>query len=109
MNENNQCSGGVCSSEKGGQGAMCGCGCKQGGHRHLLKWLLKIVVLVIVFCFAFQMGEMKAMLNSYNHMRQEGYSRGGMMMDNSGWNGGIAQPMSGASSSSSTQAPAATQ
>lgn len=60
MNEN-KCAGGMC----GGKGS-CGCG---HHHMHIMKWLLKIALLIVVFCFAFQMGELKGMLRSqgYGH------------------------------------------
>lgn len=55
-----------------------GCGCGHH-HKHALKWIIKIAALVLVFCFAFQMGELKGMMLS-----SRGYSGGyrtGMMFN----------------------------
>lgn len=41
----------------------CGHGC-AGNHLHTMKWVIKITVLVIIFCFAFKLGELKGMLES---------------------------------------------
>ncbi len=49
----------VCNMECGG----CGHGCNKN-HLHVLKWVIKITILVIVFCFAFKIGELKGMLES---------------------------------------------
>ena len=59
------CGGGNCHMGSG----MCGgsnhvCGTCGHNHGHVFKWIAKIVLLIIVFCFAFQMGELKGMLRS---------------------------------------------
>ena len=81
--ENNKCSGKDdcgCGCSKMGAG-MCGgksaCGCGHD-HAHVMKWLVKIALLVIVFSFAFKMGELKGMLENRGFMMR-GYQPVGMM------------------------------
>lgn len=73
-NENNQNNNhGENSNEKKSDGGfmgrykagMCGgsCGCGHS-HMHLLRWLIKIIILAIIFCFAFRMGEVRGMLGA---------------------------------------------
>lgn len=66
--------GGICNH------GACGCG---EHHKHIMKGFLKLAIAVILFCFAFQMGELKGMLRS-EHMRgydqSYGADRGGVMM-----------------------------
>ncbi len=57
----------------GGCGGTCGCG---HHHMHILKWILKIAVLVIIFSFAFRMGELRGMLESHGYGN---FGHGGMM------------------------------
>ncbi len=69
--ENKSC--GMCSC-----GGNCGCG---HHHKHMMKWLIKIALLVIVFCFAFKMGELKGMLEARGF---GGYRYGPAMMYGNG-------------------------
>ena len=63
---------------------MCGCnaGCGEH-HKHMMKLFIKIALLVILFSFAYQMGELKGMLRSeYMHSNY-----GTRMMDRTYGNG----------------------
>ena len=84
-NQNNQQQGENHNHKMGGmmcKGGMCNCG---NSHMYLLKWLLKVVLLVIVFCFAYKMGELKGMLESRGDYGMMGMHRGGMMYNDSGY------------------------
>lgn len=60
-----------------GMGSCSGCGC---GHHHMriMRSLIKVALAVIIFSFAFKMGELKGMLESRGY--EGGYYRGGGMM-----------------------------
>jgi len=79
--ENNKSGNGVC--EMGGDACGNGCGCKHH-HMHILKWLIKIVIVVIIFSFGVKLGEMKGEIEAYSG--HHAY-RGGMMLQNSGYYG----------------------
>lgn len=55
-----------------------GC-CGDCGHRRLLCWAIGLVVLMIVFCAGFKLGELKAYFHSYYGQDYYGYQTGGMM------------------------------
>lgn len=92
MCNENKCEGGVCKLEMGGHDEKGGCG---HHHKHMMKWLIKIIVLVVLLCGAFQMGELKGMLRGqYGHMNRGFYGGyGGGMMYNNAW--GDIQPLYG--------------
>lgn len=68
-------------------------GCCGHRHKHAGKWLIKIIVIILIFCFGFQMGELKGMLRgSYSHRSYDRF-QGGMMYPGYGSGWGTAQPM----------------
>jgi len=69
MNENKN----GCGENKSGCGGCGGCGYH---HKHMMKWLVKIVLAVLIFSFGYQIGEMKGMLRS----QFGGYRHGGFAM-----------------------------
>ena len=94
--------------EKKCEGGSCNCGCSGGmmhgfhGHKHhLIKMILKLIILGIIFCYAFKLGEINGSLESGRSyggremMRGGNYGYGMMgVYNNSDIN---AQPSSGAS------------
>ena len=80
----------VCNSWMCGGAKACGCMGGFDGHGHLLRSLIKLIIVVFIFCFAFKMGELKGMLESRGNDFGYRTQRGGMMYnnDNSGYYGG---------------------
>ena len=69
--ENNTCEGGKCNG--GGcdgcgscHGNMMSHGCCGGKKCHLVKMIIRIVIIVIIFCVGIQIGELKSMMRSNN-------------------------------------------
>ncbi len=58
-NQKEMCGGGMC-----GHGGACGHGGMCGHGHHIMKWLFKLIVIMLVFCLGFEMGELKGMLRS---------------------------------------------
>lgn len=90
--DNKGCEGGVCKiDEKGGCGDN-GC-CGGHSHKRLIKWAIKIAVLLIVACVSFQLGEIKGTLNGMYKMHRGSMGGYGMMYNGYGWNDEL--PLSG--------------
>ena len=90
-----------------GQMHTCGKNC-MCGHRHLTKWLVRIAIVLIVFCLGFMMGELRGMLRTSEHEMYSGHGmmmhRGGMDMD--GYDGSGMMDNTLAPATSATPAPA---
>jgi hypothetical protein len=72
-NMEKKCEGGCkCGSCGGMQQGMGGCGCHHGGRHHLMKMILKLVIVIIIFWCGFKLGEMTGFI-------QAQYGRGMMM------------------------------
>ena len=77
MEKKECCGGGMCGGGScGGMGCMHGC---HGGKHHLVKIILKLIIIGIIFCFGFRLGAMTGFLKA-----QSGYGslKGG---DGFGW------------------------
>jgi len=61
----------VCSSA----GCMCG---HHDGHSYLMKWLMRLALLLVVFALGFMMGQLHTMVRAH---RYAGPYFGGVMMD----------------------------
>jgi hypothetical protein len=76
----NKCGCGTCTVENVMNGhKMCGT-----GYNHLIKFILKLFILMIIFCFGFRLGEISGMIHgSRSHMMKGGYEMMGQnkMMD----------------------------
>lgn len=59
------CHGGNC----GGMQSMSMCGC-HGGRRHLMKMILKIVIVILIFWCGFKLGQMTGFIQA-----EGGYGR----------------------------------
>lgn len=87
MAENNKVCD-VCGSGDGRCG-MCGNMCGFSG-RHVLRWVLGIIIITWVFCIGMKFGELKAYLEQsgygygYRHMQVRTFN-GGMPMMNATW------------------------
>ncbi len=58
--DNKGCESGVCKiDDKGGCGEHGCCGGHGHSHKRMIKWAIKIAILLIVACVAFQLGEIK--------------------------------------------------
>lgn len=90
----------MCDDKMGSHGEMgggCGCGGHDGchhhgfghGYRHLICWLVMIVVGIIVFCTGVKIGELKAYYGGW------GYGRDGYTMMNYGSGYGMMRGWSG--------------
>ena len=84
--------GGMCA-ESCGEG-KCGHNCMGSGygHVHALKWLIRITIMVIVFCVGVQFGELKGMLEMHERTARHG---GAMMYGFDGTDGQPVQMMQG--------------
>ena len=71
--------GGACC---GMHSMMMGHGC-CGGRRHLVKIILKIVIVVLIFWCGFKLGEISGSIRT----EYGGYRMGGFKMMQGGWNG----------------------
>lgn len=71
---NATCNDGTC-------GGTCGCGCGMT-HRQALKWILRIALLAVVFCFAFQMGEVSGRVEAGMYYGKHQYRQQDAMMYN---------------------------
>ena len=72
------------------------------GHRRMLHWLLKIIVLSIIFSLGVKFGELKGMLEARGY---SGHYYGTMMYGNDG-NGYYGGPMMGIRAQDGTVTPA---
>ena len=77
--------GGMCGGSCGGCGGMHGmggCGC-HGGKSHLMKVILKIVIMILIFWCGFKLGVMTGSLQAFygGGMR---YETGYRMMNGGG-------------------------
>ncbi len=87
MENNTQNTCAECANHNHG---MCGYGWHHmHGSKSLIVWLIKIAVLVLVFSFAFKMGELKGMLEAGGGYHHHGWGGNGgdMMYDQSYWDG----------------------
>ncbi|MBP6884525.1 MAG: hypothetical protein KBC17_01725 [Candidatus Pacebacteria bacterium] len=83
---NKECSGGVCKIDDKG----C---CGGYSHKRMIKWAIKIAILLIVACVSFQLGEIKGSIHSMYKMHRGGMGGHGMMYGNYSWNDEM--PLSG--------------
>jgi hypothetical protein len=82
-----------------GMGHMGGCGC-YGGKHHLLRVVLKILIVILIFWCGFRLGELTGTIRGeYGRIEMMHGERGsfgdygydsGMMQ---GWNGGVQTPV----------------
>jgi len=57
------CAGGSC----GGMSSMSGCGC-HGGKHHLIKIILKLIIVIIIFSCGFKLGVITGSIRAgYGH------------------------------------------
>lgn len=82
------CQGGACCGMS--RMGMCGHGC-HGGKHHLVKMILKIIIVILIFWCGFKLGEMTGFIKA-----QSGYGtsqRGGFGMMR-GYNNNVVPPTS---------------
>ena len=87
--ENNTCEGGKCNGGECGScnhGCMMGHGCCGWNKRHMIKKIIMIVLLIVVFCFGIQVGELKSAMRYDRGVRMMGWGYDGGTGYMSGWN-----------------------
>lgn len=73
----NMCKSSGCGGCCSGVGCMHGMHGCHGGRRHLLRLILKIVIVIIIFSCGFKLGEMTGIIRSgYGHGNNFGTIRG---------------------------------
>ncbi len=98
-NECEGCKGACQSGSCFGSKFMCGHGC-HGGKRHLVRMILKLIIVIIIFWCGFKLGEISGSIRAeYGHKTFErgdfGMMRGGnygYFQNPSDVNGGVETP-----------------
>ena len=64
-------------------GMMNGCACGCGGHHraHIARFVLGLVLLIIVFCFGMNIGELRGELEATKHAKYGEHRNMNMMYD----------------------------
>lgn len=76
------CAGGSCGGSCGMQ--MHGC---HGGRRHIVRMILKLILIALIFCFGFNLGQMTGFIkaeygrgiNNYGYGMMRGYNSNGII------------------------------